>query len=124
MIERKQASVEGLNWHFGQADRRSSQRFQVGWGVVIRIVGHDGDIYNEIGELDDLSSSGGCINLTNLAKIGDKIEVNIAIPMKRTHWIRYYGEVVRLQDTDSVGRIGVKFDSLRPEFIKSGLIRN
>ena len=124
MIKRKQAPVDESNWHFSQADRRVSRRFQIGWDITIRRVSQNGKGDNEIGDLNDLSSSGSYINLARLARVGDKVEVCIRIPMKRKHWMRYSGEIIRLQGDDSGVGIGIKFDKLRPEFVKSGLVRN
>ncbi len=124
MIKRKQAPVDESNWHSSQADRRVSQRFQVGWDITIRRVDRNGKVYNEIGDLTNLSSSGSYINLARLARVGDKVEVRIKIPMKRKRWMRYSGEIVRLQRNDSGVGIGIKFDKLRPEFVKSGLVQN
>jgi hypothetical protein len=121
MIKRKTAQVGELSWPFSQVDRRSSRRFPIGWDVTIRRVDGDGKVFNEIGDLNNLSSSGSYINLTGLVDIGDKVEVCIKIPMKRNSWMKYSGEIVRLQMNDSGVGIGIKFDKLRPEFVESGL---
>jgi PilZ domain-containing protein len=124
MIKRKQMSVDKPNWHSSQADRRASRRFPVGWDITIRRVGRNGKVYNEIGDLNNLSSSGIHVNLARLAKIGDKLEVYIKIPMKKKHWMKYSGEIVRLQSNDSGVGIGIKFDKLRPEFTTNGLVQD
>lgn len=124
MIKRKQTPVDKSKWHSSQVDRRASRRFPVGWDITIRRVGRNGKIYNEIGDLTNLSSSGSYIKLARLARVGDKLEVCINIPMKRKHWMVYSGEIVRLQSSDSGVGVAVKFDKLRPEFVKSGLVQN
>lgn len=124
MIKRKQASVDKSNWHSGQADRRVSRRFPVGWDIAIRRVDRNGKVYNEIGDLNNLSSSGIHLNLARLAKIGDRLEVCVKIPLEKKHWMKYSGEIVRLQRNDSGVEIGIKFDKLRPEFIKNELVPN
>lgn len=124
MIKRKTAQVDESSWHSSQADRRSSRRFQFGWDITIRSVDGDGKVINEIGDLNNLSSSGSYINLTRLMKIGDKLEVCIKLPLKRQRWIRYSAEIVRLQRNDSGVGIGIKFDKLRPEFVESRLLQN
>ena len=117
MTKRKQITVDKSNWHSNQSDRRASRRFQVAWDITIRRVGQNGKVYNETGDLNDLSSSGSYINLARLAKVGDKLELCIKIPMKQKRWMRYSGKIVRLQRNDSGVGIGVKFDKLRPEFV-------
>ena len=124
MFKRKQTPVGKSNWRSGQADRRASRRFQFGWDITIRRIDPDGKVYNETGDLNNLSSSGGYVNLARLAKVGDKLEVCIKIPMKRKRWMKYSGEIVRLKRNDSGVTVAVKFDSLRPEFVKSGLMQN
>jgi hypothetical protein len=124
MVNRRQITVGKSNWQSNQADRRSSRRFPVAWDISIRRIGRNGKIYNETGNLNNLSSSGSHINLASLAKVGDKLELCIKIPMKRKRWMRYSGKIVRLQRNDSGVGIGVKFDKLRPEFVKSGLMPN
>ena len=120
MTKRRQVTVDKAN----QADRRASRRFQIAWEITIRRVGRNEKVCNEICDLNNLSSSGSYINLANLAKVGDELELCIKIPMKRKLWIRYFGKVVRLQRNDSGIGVGVKFDKLRPEFVKSGLAQN
>lgn len=124
MTKRRQVTVDKSDWHSNQADRRASRRFQVSWDITIRRVGRNGKVYNEIGDLNNLSSSGSCITLARLAKVGDELELCIKIPLKRKRWMRYSGKVVRLQRNDSGIGVGVKFDKLRPEFVKSGLAQN
>jgi len=124
MTRRKLSQVDKSNWHSSQTDRRASRRFQMGWDITIRRVDRNGKVYNEIGDLNNLSSSGSYINLARLANVGDRLEVCIKIPMKRKRWIRYSGKIVRLQRNDSGVGVAVKFDKLRPEFVKSGLVQN
>lgn len=124
MTKRKQITVDKSNWRSNQADRRASRRFQVAWDITIRRVGQNGKVYNETGDLNNLSSSGSYINLARLAKVGDRLELCIKIPMKHKRWMRYSGKIVRLQRNDSGVGIGVKFDKLRPEFVKSELAQN
>lgn len=124
MLKRKQTPVGKSNRRSSQADRRASRRFQFGWDITIRRVDRGGKVYNETGDLNNLSSSGGYINLARLAKVGDKLEVCIKIPMRRKRWMKYSGEIVRLQRNDLGVAVAVKFDNLRPEFVKSGLVQN
>ena len=121
MTKRKQGRADESNRRSSQTDRRASRRFQVGWDVVIRRVGRNGMVYNETGNLHNLSSSGSYINLAGLAKVGDKLEVYIKLPTKRKHWIKYSCEIIRLQKNDGVG---INFDKMRPEFVKSRLKRS
>ncbi|MGA9770931.1 MAG: PilZ domain-containing protein [Blastocatellia bacterium] len=116
MTKRKQAAIGESNWHSGQADRRVSQRFQIGWDISIQRTDHNGEVHNETGILDNLSSSGSHLNLAGLGKVGDKLEVCIKLPTNKKRWMRYSCEIVRLQSNDSGVGIGIKFDKMRPEF--------
>jgi hypothetical protein len=124
MIKRKTAQFGETGWHSSQADRRVSRRFQVGWDVTIRSVDGDDNVFNETGNLNNLSSSGCYVNLTRPVSVGDKLEICIKIPMKKMHWIRYYGEVIHLQRKGSGVAVGIRFDKLRPEFFEIGLLQN
>ena len=124
MTKRKQARADESNRPSSQTYRRASRRFQVGWDVVIRRIDRNGKVYNETGNLHNLSSTGSYINFAGLAKVGDKLEVYIKLPTKRRRWIKYTCEIIRLQKNDSGVGVGINFDKMRPGFVKSRLERN
>ena len=112
-----------LNQQLGATDRRRSRRFRFRWEITIRRIDSTGKIYSNAGELKNLSSGGSYMILAQSLNIGDKIEICIRLPLQRENWMRYSGEVIRLQKRGSKARVGIEFDKSRPEFLKTRIIQ-
>ena len=97
-------------------ERRRARRFTVGWDVTVKGTDDVGQSFDEVGVLENLSSTGAFFYLTRPLRIGAKLEVSIKVPFRRENWMKYSAEVVRIES--GARRIGVamKFDTVRPNF--------
>ena len=97
-------------------ERRRARRFTVGWDVTVKGTDDAGQSFDEVGVLENLSSTGAFFYLTRPLRIGAKLEVSIKVPFRRENWMKYSAEVVRIES--GARRIGVamKFDAVRPNF--------
>jgi len=98
------------------ADRRRSRRFAVDWSARIAGVDSSGRKFQEETSLYNLSSSGAFIRLAAGLNIGARIELAIQIPLKKNNWMKYAGEIVRVETSPMSPGVAIKFDSPRPIF--------
>jgi hypothetical protein len=100
------------------AERRNAQRFKICWDVAVNGIDQSGKRFGEEGVLADLSSRGAFLYLTRRLNRGDRLEVQIRIPIKTDNWIRYMAaEIVRLELTNDLTGVGVRFDTAVPVFV-------
>jgi len=99
-------------------ERRNAQRFQVSWDVAVEGMDRDGRAFAEAGTLDNLSSLGGLVYLPTCVSLGQRLELQIKVPLKRNNLMKYNAEVVRLEETSARGGVGVKFDTTLPVFVE------
>jgi hypothetical protein len=91
-------------------------RFQVDW--QIRVEGNDGSEggFVESGVLQNISSSGALLSLTNQLPAGTQLDVYIKLPLQGKKWMKYPARVVRIELGAAAVTAAVKFDSARPDF--------
>jgi len=99
------------------AERRNTQRFKVCWDVAVNGIDQSGNFFEE-GVLADLSSRGAFLYMTRRLNRGDRLEVQIKIPINTDNWIKYMAaEIVRLEQTNDLTGVGVRFDTAVPVFV-------
>ena len=97
-------------------ERRGARRFKVGWEVTVTATNGGGEIVDETGRLENLSSSGAFLFLTRCLDPGTKAEVCIRVPFKRENWMKYSAEVIRSEQMSAGVGIALRFDTARPMF--------
>lgn len=98
-------------------ERRNAQRFEVSWNVAVRGTDQSGSSFDEQATLENLSSLGAFLYLPRRMYLGDRLELQIQIPIKRNNWMKYSAEVVRLDAANARAGIGVRFDTAVPVFV-------
>lgn len=73
--------------------------------------------FEEIGVLENLSSSGALFFLTTKLEVGTRLELFIKLPFKDEKYMYYCGEVVRAEMISSKLAAAVKFDEAQPTFV-------
>ena len=97
-------------------ERRQGRRFIVSWPT--RIAGDDaeGIRFDEDASLKNLSSGGAYFLLPRQVVLGARLDVSVRVPFKGESWMRYSGEVIRV-DLSTEGRgVAMRFDGFRPAF--------
>jgi hypothetical protein len=97
-------------------ERRNARRFQVSWEVAIKGADPLGRSFDEFGSLEDLSSRGALFFMHRRVQPGAKIELRIRVPLKKENWMKYSGEVVRVNRKSGGFGVAVMFDTARPLF--------
>jgi hypothetical protein len=98
-------------------ERRGARRFKIAWAVAVEGVDESGRRYNEASRLENISSTGALVKLSQPVNIGQPIEVWIRIPFRRENWMKYPAEIVRVEGGAHKPSIAVKFTARRPTFI-------
>jgi len=99
-------------------ERRSSTRFEVKWNAAVKTEDKGGNVTCEAGTVENLSSFGAFLFLQNPRALGEKIRLEIRIPLRSDNWISYNAEVVRLEANQNSTGIAVRFDTARPHFFQ------
>jgi hypothetical protein len=99
-------------------ERRSATRFGVKWSAAIKKKDQAGNDTYEPGTVENLSSFGAFLFLDNPLALGEKIRLEIRIPLKPDNWMSYNAEVVRLEKSQNSTGIAVRFDTARPQFFQ------
>jgi hypothetical protein len=97
--------------------RSRSRRFKLAWPIYIKGATSVYLKFEEIGVLENLSSSGALFSLTTKLKIGIRLELFIKLPFKDEKYMHYCGEVVRAEMISSKFSTAVKFDEACPAFV-------
>jgi hypothetical protein len=97
-------------------ERRNARRFQVSWEVAIKGADPLGRTFDEFGSLENLSSRGALFFMPRRVKPGAKIELQIRVPLKKENWMKYSGEVIRVNKKSGGFGVAVMFDTVRPLF--------
>jgi|SRR5215475_844931 len=101
---------------YASEDRRGSRRFQVNWDARVRGIDATGVSFDEITSIVNLSSSGAFLPLVTAVESGARVEVAIRVPLKKQNWMKYSGEIVRIEGGDKQEAVAVRFDTPRPIF--------
>ena len=101
---------------YASEDRRGSRRFQVNWDARVRGIDATGASFDEITSIVNLSSSGAFLPLATTVESGARVEVAIRVPLKKQNWMKYSGEIVRIEGGDKQEAVAVRFDTPRPIF--------
>lgn len=97
-------------------EQRKARRFKVDWEVTIKGTAGPGRRFEMQGRLENLSSTGALLYLPKSLIVGAKLDIWIKIPFKKTNWMKYSAEVVRVERSLPSLGVAVKFDNLRPIF--------
>jgi PilZ domain len=98
-------------------ERRRAQRFPLSWEVAVQGSDPEGDSFEDVGTLQDLSSLGALLLLPGQVSLGERVELQIKVPFKRNTWMMYTAEVVHLTATKYGAGIGVRFETAAPVFV-------
>lgn len=101
------------------SDRRRAQRFRVHWGVTVRGIDGKGQIFDEAGFLQNLSSTGALMVLPRGPALDAKLSVRITIPLKKREYIGYSARVARIEETERRTTVALVFETKRPSFASS-----
>ena len=97
-------------------ERRNARRFQVGWDVNVRGTDQTGNVFDEAGTLENLSSLGAFVYLPRPVYLGERLDVRIKVPF-RGNWVKYAAQVVRLEQESAEAGVALKFDTAVPLFL-------
>ena len=97
-------------------ERRNARRFEVSWEVAVKRSDPGGKSFDEMGTLENLSSHGAFLHLPRCVNPGERFELRVKLPFRRSNWITYKAEVVRVEQVSTLAGVAVKFDSSRPVF--------
>jgi hypothetical protein len=73
-------------------------------------------VFEQKASLENLSSTGALLAVSHPVARGARVELAVRIPTKKERWMRFEGEVVRVQPDVEDLAIAVRFDSARPLF--------
>ncbi|MEK6303582.1 MAG: PilZ domain-containing protein [Acidobacteriota bacterium] len=113
----KQESTRSLNQVL--PERRRAQRFRVRWDVTVRGVDGKGRIFDEVGYLQNLSSTGALMILPRCPAPDARLSVRVTIPFKKRSCIGYSARVARVEETGPRRAVALVFDNQRPSFADS-----
>ncbi len=99
-------------------DRRIARRFSVAWPFEVTVEGQDGLRVTHRGTLTNISSQGAFFYLGLYLEAGTRLTMLVRIPFKKFGWMKYSAEVVRTESSSPEFGTAVKFNNLRPVFIK------
>jgi len=121
MLVNKHKSTGLDNKGFGDAihERRQAQRFRVHWEVTLRGINGKANIFDEVGYLKNLSSTGALVNLARRPELGARLSIRITIPFKKRSRIGYSAIVVRAEEEGRRVHVGLVFETPRPSFVES-----
>lgn len=98
-------------------ERRKSRRFKLSWDIMIKGADKEGLEFEEAGELDNLSSGGAFLYLTDSINVGATLDLSIKLPMQRENWMCYPAEIVRIENGPEKIGVAMKFKTARPGFL-------
>jgi len=96
---------------------RVAQRYQFGWKVAIAGTDNSGMGFNVEGALENVSSKGALLNITQRLSVGDKLDLLIQLPVQRKCWMKYPARVIRLDKQKLPRAVAVIFDTVMPAFL-------
>jgi hypothetical protein len=100
-------------------ERRKVRRFEVEWEIVLKGKNGAGLSFDAPGGLINLSSRGAFLRVSKNLTIGTKVQLWIKVPFEKELWMKYSGEVIRLDDSPGGTGLGLKFSTVRPRFANS-----
>jgi PilZ domain len=98
-------------------ERRKGRRFIVDWPVQVEGKNGGGNSFERVGVLQNISSGGAMLFLTNPVPTGMKLDVYIRLPFKGKKWMKYTAQIIRIEDGSPDFVAAVKFEGARPEFV-------
>ncbi len=93
-----------------------AHRFWVKWTFKVKGRNSAGLNFEEMGVLENLSSSGALFSLKTPLDIGAKLDISIELPFNKERWMEYSARVVRIVSISSIPKVAVAFDSVQPRF--------
>ena len=98
-------------------ERRTGRRFAVGWPTRLTGIDEAGTPFEHEVSLANLSSGGAYFVFRKQVAVGARLEVAIKVPFKRERWMRYSGEVIRVDQSSNDIGVALRFDGFRPSFV-------
>ena len=98
-------------------ERRMSVRHNLKWQATIEGNDSRGVRFDEEGVIENLSATGAFFYISRPIHVGTHLNLEIRLPLKRENWMKYTARVVWVEPAASRVGVGIKFDSLKPEFI-------
>lgn len=99
------------------SETRRARRYNVEWAVCVTGQDSEGNDFQEITNLKNVSSTGAAMVVKRNFRVGQKIDVFIRIPVNKELWMKHAAVVVRFNPLDC--EMGLKFHSSRPIFLES-----
>ena len=97
-------------------ERRMSVRHSLKWQATIEGRDTGGVRFDEEGVIENLSTTGAFFYISRPVQVGTHLNLEIRLPLKKENWMKYSAEVVRVEPANSRIGVGIKFDSVKPEF--------
>ena len=98
--------------------RRAARRFSVAWPIEVTVEDQNRLRVMRTGTLTNISSRGAFFNLGLCLEAGTRLTIMVRIPLKKSGWMKYSAEVVRTEPPSPEFGTAVKFNNLRPVFVK------
>lgn len=98
-------------------ERRMSMRHSLKWQATIESRDTGGVRFDEAGVIENLSATGAFFYISRTVRVGTQLNLEIRLPLKKENWMKYSAEVVRVEPAASRIGVGIKFDTVKPEFI-------
>jgi hypothetical protein len=80
------------------------------------VEGTNGSDFKQEGVLQNISSGGAMLYLTDPVPTGMKLDVYIRLPFKGKKWMKYSAQIIRIEGGSPDFVAAVKFEGARPEF--------
>jgi hypothetical protein len=91
-------------------------RHQVDWPFRMKGTDPTGLGFFNTGRLRDISSRGAYGYTIRPVAVGLRMEVLIRLPVKEERWLKYWAEVIRVEQAGSEIGVAFKFDTAQPMF--------
>jgi len=111
-------------------ERRYSIRHGLKWETIVHGNDSSGANFDEIGVIENLSSTGAFFYINHRVAIGSQLDLAIKLPFKKASWMNYTARVIRVEEQSGItgvaveieendGRkvgIAIRFDHIKPVF--------
>lgn len=111
-------------------ERRNSIRHGLRWKTIVHGNDSKGANFDEIGVIENLSSTGAFFYISRRVPVGSQLDLAIQLPFKKESWMNYSARVIRIEEQPSNsglrvaneesngGKIGIaiRFNNIKPIF--------
>ena len=113
------------------SERRHSIRHGLRWQTVIHGNDVGGEHFDELGVIENISSTGAFFYINRRVQIGSQLDLAIKLPFKKESWMKYTARVIRVEEqpaktgvavtiaenNDEKIGIAIQFDHIKPIFV-------